>query len=109
MTEDPLTAILDQLAAHREQVSALDAREVPVFAGIECADLLAVGGELVEYRGEGIFGHGRSAPGKESSWSHAGAGRSSGKPGSRPAVMSAGIGNLAVAGAMGCPCRRARR
>jgi hypothetical protein len=34
MTTDPLTAVLDQLAAHREQASALDAREASHFASL---------------------------------------------------------------------------
>jgi hypothetical protein len=34
MTHDPLTAVLDQLAAHREQASALDAREAAHFASL---------------------------------------------------------------------------
>ena len=32
MTTDPLPAILDQLAAHREKIIALDAREAGHFA-----------------------------------------------------------------------------
>jgi hypothetical protein len=34
MTHDPLTATLDQLAAHREQISGLDAREARHFASL---------------------------------------------------------------------------
>jgi uncharacterized protein YdcH (DUF465 family) len=34
MPDDPLTAILDQLAAHREQISGLDAREARHFASL---------------------------------------------------------------------------
>src|SRR5712691_2752493 len=34
MTSDPLTAALDQLAAHREQVGELDAREARHFASL---------------------------------------------------------------------------
>jgi hypothetical protein len=34
MTGDPLTAVLDQLAAHREQISGLDAREARHFASL---------------------------------------------------------------------------
>jgi hypothetical protein len=34
MTNDPLTAALDQLAAHREQISELDAREARHFAAL---------------------------------------------------------------------------
>jgi hypothetical protein len=34
MTTDPLTAVLDQLAAHREQLSGLDAREARQFASL---------------------------------------------------------------------------
>jgi hypothetical protein len=34
MTHDPLTAALDQLAAHHEQLSALDAREARHFASL---------------------------------------------------------------------------
>jgi hypothetical protein len=34
MTTDPLTAVLDQLAAHREQLSGLDAREARHFASL---------------------------------------------------------------------------
>src|SRR5260370_29019234 len=34
MTHDPLTAALDQLAAHREQVGELDAREGRHFASL---------------------------------------------------------------------------
>jgi hypothetical protein len=34
MTPDPLTAVLDQLAAHREQIGDLDAREARHFAAL---------------------------------------------------------------------------
>jgi hypothetical protein len=34
MTPDPITAILDQLAAHREQISELDAREARHFGSL---------------------------------------------------------------------------
>ena len=34
MTPDPLTAVLDQLAAHREHLSQLDDREAAHFAAI---------------------------------------------------------------------------
>jgi hypothetical protein len=34
MTNDPLTAVLDQLAAHREQLGGLDAREAGHFASL---------------------------------------------------------------------------
>ena len=46
MTSDPLPAILDQLAAHSEQIIRLDAREASHFATLtsqltELADLAA--------------------------------------------------------------------
>jgi hypothetical protein len=34
MTPDPLTAVLDQLAAHRDQISQLDTREASHFASL---------------------------------------------------------------------------
>ncbi len=52
MTSDPITAALDQLAAHREQIDHLDSREADHFAALsgrlsEIADLVSGVGAMV--------------------------------------------------------------
>jgi len=52
MTADPLTAVLDQLAAHREQLTQLDGREAAHFATVgerltQIADLITTTGQTL--------------------------------------------------------------